>query len=321
MRSPEISIIIVSFNTCDLLSTCLDRIKKMDISLSYEVIVVDNASSDGTQEMIISKYPNIKHIFNKENRMYAKANNQGVQATSGKYLLFLNSDAFIRANAVEEMSILLHTNHKAAIVGPKMLNIDGTLQSKGNPPPSVCFVAYRVLGLWKLPFFVQRFSFPNFCWHDNKIRKVGWVSGSCMMVRRSVFEEIGGFWEKLFFYGEEVELCNRALKAGYQVWYCPKAEVEHIGGASTSEDARKVINNQISRLKNFARVQTRIIGNTRAFMWALIVTFSLYIKLTGAILFSNKKKQANYRSAIAWEKKTLIFFFRRFKKRLGNESN
>lgn len=229
----DLSTVIVSFNTRDILRRCLDAVARHGDDLRQEIIVVDNDSRDGSPEMVACEFPHVRLIRNTQNLMFAHASNQGMAAASGRNLLLLNSDAFVRAGTLRELGRFLDRNPLAAIVGPKVLNVDGSLQSKGFTAPRIGLGIVRVTGLNKmLPDYVKRRIFATYFWDENKAVTPDVLSGCCMMLKASVVRGIGGLCEDFYHGGEDGEWCFRARRFGYQVWYLPDAVVEHIGGAS-----------------------------------------------------------------------------------------
>ncbi len=233
MTKPELSIVIVSWNVKDLLKKCLLSIDKHKNKLDLEIIVVDNASRDGTVEMLKQEFPSIKLITNSNNLGFAAANNQGILRSQGEYLLLLNPDTEVIKDSLEKMLKFIGIRPPIGILGCKHLNPDWTLQ------PSV----RRFPGFWAIFFILTKIYkiFPNippvyyyFAQDFNyKIAQpVDQVAGSCMLIRRQVIEEIGLFDEKFFIWFEEVDLCKRAIDDKWEVWYTPDAEIIHHGGRS-----------------------------------------------------------------------------------------
>ena len=242
MTSRDLSTIIVSFNTRDILRRCLAEIVRHTGELRHEVIVVDNDSRDGSAEMVDREFPQVRLIRNDRNTMFAHASNQGMEAARGRHLLLLNSDAFVRAGTMQRMVRFLDDTPAAAMVGPKVLNVDGSLQSKGFAAPSIGLGLVRVSGLNKLlPDSLKRRLFASYFWDENQAVMPDVLSGCCLMARASVVREIGALCEDSYHGGEDGEWCFRARRFGYQVWYFPEAVVEHIGGASKVNLDRAVV--------------------------------------------------------------------------------
>lgn len=229
---PVCSILIVSYNTISVLRRCLEAIMDAHINLPFEIIVVDNGSSDDSVGMIREAFPGVRLIQNESNTGFAVATNKAIHCASGKYLLLLNSDAFINNDLVEEMCKFLEEHTNAAAVGPKVLNMDGSLQSSGFPRDGL--YSLLMLPLWQ-KYKPWLSTSPNLRRQQKKasrIRTVGWIPGCCMMMTRRSINLVGELDETLFFYCEDVEWCHRASRMGLQIWYLGSQEVVHQGSAS-----------------------------------------------------------------------------------------
>jgi len=243
MTEPELSIIIVSWNVKDLLKKCLESIFASQGNFNSEVIVVDNASTDRTAEMVRVKFPQVKFLANEKNIGYAAANNLGFAQSSGKYILFLNPDTVILDNTLEKMLEFVKGNDKIAIAGCKHLNPDKTLQPSIRRFPTVTAIVLILLKIAKifpdLPalrhYFARDFDY-------NRLQIVDQVAGSFFFTKREILQKIGPFDEQFFTWFEEVDLCRRAKAAGWQVWYNPTAEIIHVGGQSFKQQL--VLKNQ-----------------------------------------------------------------------------
>ena len=258
----QVSIIIVSYNTMEVTRNCLLSIAASRLDLKYEIILVDNASGDGSVEMVRAEFPEVRVIANQVNNMFAKANNQGLQIARGDFCLLLNSDTIVEPGNIEKLYALIRGNSVMACVGPLVLNLDGTIQSKGYVLHSfkeLFGVVFRPV-VSRLPLKARSALLPpghpllpelgDSC-------RMGWLMGCCLLVRTSVFKELRGFDDEIFdFYCEEVDLCRRIWKAGKEVWLCPDAQIVHLGGASTSDQGwanSKRLNARISfYIKHFS---------------------------------------------------------------------
>jgi GT2 family glycosyltransferase len=241
-----LSIIIVNYNTKGLLEDCITSIRKSIKEIKHEIIVVDNASKDGSVEMLKEKYPEVKIIDNTYNAGFAKANNQGYSVSTGKYILLLNSDTVVLNQALDRLIAFIEKHDEAAIVGPKLLNSDMTLQlpcRRGFPRLmnsmayftglSKLFPKSRVLGSYLMTYI-----------DSEKDHEVDAVSGACLLIRRSCIEEIGGLLDEDFFmHFEDIDLCYRTKSKGYKVFYCHEAEVIHLKGQSSKLRSEGVVRN------------------------------------------------------------------------------
>jgi len=276
----DLSIIIVSFNARELLHQCLESLAKVDLGAPYEILVVDNGSDDGSAEMVRSQFPEVALIHNQANSGYARANNQALAVARGRYLLLLNSDTIVEGEAIRALLAFTEAHPNAAAAGPTILNLDGTLQSKGRPPSSVLLMIFGVAAR-VLPSKLRRGIAPNLYWNEDDVVRAGWLSGACLLLRRAAVQAIGGLCEELIFYGEDTEWCFRARRAGFEVWYFGRTAVRHLGGGST----RRLMPEAL-RLENYRILCSRTVGIPRAVIMSLLavaVKGTLYL-LVGLVL-------------------------------------
>jgi len=234
MSAPLISIIIVSYNTRELLRRCLAEAFKHAAGLRTEIFVVDNASSDGSAEMVRRDFPEARLIENRENRGFAKANNQALKLMGGEFALLLNSDALLKEGALEALLSFAGRNPRAALIGPRLITGEGLLQPSTYPLPSPANELLKALRLYKvLPARLNENIFLSSFFDHRTSRQVGRLTGACVLARRSAIEETGLLSEDFFFYGEVHDWCWRMLEKGWQVWFCAEAEVVHLGGQSS----------------------------------------------------------------------------------------
>lgn len=227
----KISVIIVSWNTRELLAKALHSLPCDNAEPELEIFVVDNGSQDGSVEMIRTLFPDATMIENEENLGFAAANNLALQCVHGEYILLMNSDAELLPGALEAMASLLSSVQTAGLVGARILNYDRSLQTSFVDFPNLwreflilSGLGRRVFGSW----------YPSHKPKQNRLpRPVDYVSGACLLLRRSAYESVGGFDDTYFMYAEEVDLCYRIWQGGWQVWYQPEAEVLHVGGGSS----------------------------------------------------------------------------------------
>jgi GT2 family glycosyltransferase/lipopolysaccharide/colanic/teichoic acid biosynthesis glycosyltransferase len=224
----QVSIVIVSYNTKDFLRACLASISDHYPGLLPRVTVVDNASEDGTAEAIRAEFPEARLILNSSNLGYAKAVNQGIQASDTPYALVLNPDIEVSAGSIESMVKFMEDNPDAGITGARLVYPDGTLQPSCRTFYTLPVVLLRRTFLGKV--------FPNARavrehlmsdWDHRTNRAVDWVIGASMMVRKEAFEKVGGMDERFFLYLEDVDWCSRMQKHGYRVYYVAHAEMKH----------------------------------------------------------------------------------------------
>ncbi|MDX1688697.1 MAG: glycosyltransferase family 2 protein [Candidatus Promineifilaceae bacterium] len=227
----DLSVIIVSWNTVGLLDACLASIMAHPPACEFEVIVVDNASTDGSAQMVHGRYPDVKVIENERNVGFARANNQGLRTAVGRHLLLLNPDTEVRPNALETLMRFLERHEGAGAAGARILNPDGTLQ------PS-CYPAPTLLNEWLHLFHLDRNRRGGMEeWDVMEPRAVEVLLGACIMVRREALDDVGYLDERFFMYSEEVDFCYRLQKAGWSLYWVPQAQVVHHGGQSTRQAA------------------------------------------------------------------------------------
>lgn len=231
--SLKLSIILVNHNarqrTLDCIASIYDK-----TSAPNEIVLVDNASADGTALAVKQKYPAVKVIENGRNAGFARANNQGIEIARGEYVLLLNNDTVLRNEAIDRLMRFMENNPKAGILSLKILDKNGSLQrncrSFYNNPLETMFARSSFLSQM-LPGnpMTRRATLSD--WDYNSARQVDWVSGACMMVRRAVLDQIGHLDQNYFMYWEDTDICKRARDAGWQVWFTPEAEIIHYTGA------------------------------------------------------------------------------------------
>jgi len=237
MNQLDLSIIIVNYNTKDLLEACLKSISQNTHNILYEIVVVDNHSKDSSVLMIEGKFSAVKLIKNKSNMGYSKANNQGINISQGRYILLLNSDTEVKNDALNKAVKFMDENRDIGICGLKLLNADGSIQLSCRNFPTFSTAIFNRYSIITRLFPDNTFSKEYLLsdWDHNSIRDVDWVSGACMMIRRKVIESVGFLEEKFFMYSEDVDLCFRAKEKGWRVTYYPYSEMMHYIGKSSEK--------------------------------------------------------------------------------------
>jgi N-acetylglucosaminyl-diphospho-decaprenol L-rhamnosyltransferase len=228
---PELSIVVVNWNTRQLLAECLASLYQHPPACSFDIWVVDNASTDGSVEMLRQRYPEVHLIANAENLGFARANNQAMAQSAGRYVLLFNSDAAATPEALEALVGLAQAQPRAAIVGARLLNPDGSFQAAYTAFPTLWREFLILTGLGRL---VHGRWYPSAGPESSPApREVDYVEGACLLVARQAILAVGRMDEGYFMYAEEVDWCMAMKRAGWQVWYQPRAEVIHHGGASS----------------------------------------------------------------------------------------
>jgi GT2 family glycosyltransferase len=232
----KLSIIIINHNTCELLRTCLSSIYKQTQNIVFEVIVVDNGSTDGSREMLAQDFPQVVTIFNDENKGFAAANNQGIRQAKGESVLLLNSDTEILDRAIEKTISFMEQYPEASIAGCKLLNPDGTLQPSCRSFPSAWNLFAEATFLYLLFKKTELFGgYHKSDFSHTETRQVDVVMGAFMMIRREVFEKAGLLDESYFMYTEETDFCYRARQFGFKVYFTPEAQIiHHVAGSKKS---------------------------------------------------------------------------------------
>lgn len=232
--NPEISIIIVNYNRCDLLINCLKSILDNPPNRTFEIIAVDNASADNSAQVLEQNFKNVKLIKNQTNKGFAAANNQAIRQARGKFILFLNSDTTVLKNSIDILAEFLEKTPQTGLCAPKLLNPDGSVQ-----PNLYHFTTFRSIlarytilkyfGLFKKDrdFYKMR----NFTY--DRTAEIDRPMGAAMLVRKDALEKINNFDEKFFFYFEDVDICLRLKNAGFKTYFIPNAQIIHLGGASS----------------------------------------------------------------------------------------
>ena len=240
-----LSISIVNWNTKDILRNCLKSIYESTHKISYEVFVIDNSSSDGSPEMVENEFPRVRLIENKENLGFAKANNQVIRLSNGRYILLLNSDTIVLDGALDKMVEFMNGHPDAGAAGCKLLDSDGSLQKSINKFPSLF---HQCWGKSLLPTIFPKIKVsyvidePHFY---SRIQEVDWVTGAFLILSRHAVNQIGFLDERFFMYGEDTDLCWRIKKGGWKVYFYPETKVVHLGGVSVKKRENKSIGRRL----------------------------------------------------------------------------
>jgi len=230
----EVTVCIANWRGAPWLADCLLSLRKVQ-GLRCEVILVDNASDDASVDLVRAGFPEVQLILNTENLGFAKANNQAIRRGRGRYFFILNNDAVLNDGCLEHLVQFLHEHPRAGVVAGRLVNADGSIQ-----------YSYYPVSLPSLPSLVADLLWINRLWPRGRLGRgrlardwnpdqpyrMEQVPGACMLVRREVFEELGLFDEGYLFWYEDVDLCARCLRAGWEIWYLPGARILHRGGAS-----------------------------------------------------------------------------------------
>jgi GT2 family glycosyltransferase len=256
----DLSIVILSWNVRDLLRQCLESVaRNRPLSadhppLATEIIVVDNASGDGSMEMVRAEFPDVRLIANQANRGYTGGNNDGIAAATGRYVMILNPDTRVLDGALTAMVAYADAHSDVGVVGPQLLNPDGSVQSSRRRFPTLMTGLFESTWLQPLaPRNVLR-RYYVLDQPDDAIQEVDWLFGACFLVRREVIQQVGALDEDFFMYSEEMDWCRRIRQAGWKVVYLPQAQVIHYGGKSSDQVvAQRHIYFQTSKVRYFRK--------------------------------------------------------------------
>ncbi len=239
-HQPDLSIVIVSWNTRELLAQCLTSLGedlKTCPQLKVETFVVDNASHDGSGAMVDKDFSWVELLENKRNIGFASANNQAIQMSDGRYVLLLNPDTKIALGAIRALVDFMDANPKAGAAGSRLTNPDGTLQPSCHPRPTLARELWRLLHFDLLyPYAVYKMH----TWSPSMPRMVDVVQGAAMIIRSEILAQVGSLDTDYFIYSEEVDLCYRIQQAGWKIYWVPKSVVVHYGGQSTQQVAAEM---------------------------------------------------------------------------------
>ena len=250
----QLSVIIVSYNSMELLENCLFSVQRAMQEIHGEIIIIDNNSKDGIKEYLPSKFPGVKFIFNNENLGFAKACNKGFKISSGDYILFLNPDTVLSETCLADCITFFKTYADAGAVGVKMRDEKGKFlkeSKRGLPSPSASF--YKLFGLTAIfPGSKKIAKYYQGHLPENENNSVDVLSGAFMMIKRSVFEKVNGFDERFFMYGEDIDLSLRISQLGYINYYLGKISITHLKGGSTTYNY-KYVNDFYGAMKLFVK--------------------------------------------------------------------
>ncbi|MGB3976912.1 MAG: glycosyltransferase family 2 protein [bacterium] len=233
---PDLSICIVNWNTRDMLRDCLNSIWKHKDDLNIEVFVIDNASSDGSAEMIKTEFSTVTLIENNENKGFAQANNQGIAKATGRYILLLNPDTIILEEALRRMTRFLDENPNAGAVAARLMNTDGSLQFSLRQFPNFLTPFTENTNLATLPgiFWCSQKS-RLMRWPHDSVREVEQPAGAALMIKRSCIETLGSLNGSFHMFFEDVDICYRIRNNGWKIYYLPEALIIHHGGQSVKK--------------------------------------------------------------------------------------
>jgi len=289
----DISIIIVAWNVRELLHNCLKSVYEQTREIDFGVIYVDNASEDGSVEMVKNEFPDVRIIENDENEGFIKASNQGIEVAESRYVLLLNSDTIILDNAIAKAVKFADEHPDVAVVGCKTFYPDGTLQRNCFRYPSVINMFLSTTYLNKLfprnKFFGrERMTY----WDLDDVREVEAVCGCFLLARREAIDQVGPMDERYFVYGDDADWCCRFNKAGWKIMYTPEPQIIHYHGATTKRMSREFKWQLFGSTLIFMRLHRHRFS---FFLACFLTAFSLALRVPYwlAIGLFSKKDRAN----------------------------
>ena len=287
---PDVSVIVVSYEGRELLGRCLAALDADEAGpLDRELIVVDQASHDGTAAWLAAERPDVKLVALAQNVGFGPGNNRGAAVARGDWLVLLNSDCFVDPGAIDELVRFAGQLPEPGIVGPRLRWPDGSLQRSCRRFPTPARIATEYLFLRKLApgsrllngFYCGEFA------HDEP-RRVDWLTGACLLLRRDLYERLGGFDESFFLYSEEVDLCRRALDLGRETWFDPAAGATHVWGGTAKRDPGPALRENVrSQLRYLDKHEGRAAAKA-----------ARGVMLAG--LLARAPRSATYRATAAW---------------------
>lgn len=253
----DVTVAIVNWNTREELRECLSSALRHYRDFNFEIVVVDNASADGSAEMVRREFPGVNLIENRENKGFAVANNQIMREANGRYVLLLNSDTVTVDNSVKLLIDYADQHPQAGIVGGRLLNRDGSFQASYARFPSLWTEFLLTTGLGRR--FIQP-SYPSYGEARDPCR-ADWVGGAFLLARREAIHEVGMLDEAFFMYSEETDWCYRMQKKGWEVHHLPPAKVIHLLGASSAKSEEPLLRRLVlSRVKFYTKHNNRLMS-------------------------------------------------------------
>jgi hypothetical protein len=276
MDMPKLSIIIVSYNVCHLLLDCIRSLIDTAIGLNYEIIVVDNASADGSVDAIKKSFPHIKVIANDRNLGFANGNNQGYKTSSGDYVLILNPDTVVKSDAIRSVLEFMKSMPDAGMAACRLLNPDDSLQKSIRAFPTIKEHLSRAL-------FIDRLLYRQYwkkTYYQSTPFEIDYCTGAFMMVRRKALDDMPLLNPEFFMYAEEKDLALRLRAKGWKTYFIPFGEVIHFGEQSTGQMSEKMFFElQRSQVKFFKKNYSFLYAWALALTWGLVLLSNLIVSL------------------------------------------
>lgn len=296
----SIAVCIVNYNTCDLLRSCLASVSNNN---GDEIWVIDNHSSDGSRGMVRGEFPTVELVENENNMGFGAAADLAISLCKAPYVLLLNSDTLLHKDTLDRLSEYLDKNPGVGLVGPRITNINGTLQPSCFPIPTPLQIFLDMSHMNQLISQIPSVREQNYrTWSHSGDRAVPWVQGSALAIRREAYDAVGGFDKAFFMYYEEVDLCLRMSNAGWEVHFSPVTEVIHIGAASTDQVWAEM---ELQYFKSLALFYRKHLSRLQLIEMVLLikcVALARLIRDSVPLLFSKPDKRPGFRAKIsAWK--------------------
>ena len=301
---PDVSVVIVSFNTRELLRECLQTLYRESRDVTLETIVVDNGSRDGSAGMVAAEFPIVRLIRSQANLGFAAANNLGFAIATGRYVVLLNSDAFVKSGALRRSVDHMDRRPRVGLGGARLIGRDGSWQPSARMFPS-CLNELLTLSGLSTRYPRSRFfgRVDRTCVDPLIDIPTDWVPGAYSIIRREVLEHVGYFDEAFFLYYEEVDLCRRIKAAGYEVWYWPDITVVHLGGES-SKTVKHLQLSQTGMQLTLWRTRSRLLyyrkhhGTRGAWLAMAVENWWTWLRLVRNAASRSTERRANVRSLL-----------------------
>ncbi|GAB4469448.1 MAG: glycosyltransferase family 2 protein [Anaerolineae bacterium] len=298
---PRLSIVIVSWNVRDLLRECVASIKGQHLEPAPEIIVVDNLSTDGTVEMLRREHPDVHVIEPGENTGFSRGNNLGIRVSGGEYILLLNPDTRVLDDALARLVAYLDQHPEVGVVGPQLLNADGSVQSSRRRFPTLWTAFFESTWLQPIapPPLLDRFYMRD--QDDTATCEVDWLQGAALLVRRKAIEQCGLLDEGFFMYSEELDWQRRIKAAGWRIVYYPGAQIIHYGGKSSEQVVALLhIHFQTSKIRYFRKYHGWLAAD--ALRGFLLLSYAVQLALEAAKgLIGHKRPLRRARVQAYWQ--------------------
>lgn len=293
----DLSIVLVNYNTLDLIQQCLEYLNHLADSPVSRIVIVDNGSTDGSRQWLQSLNKERYHVLLSDRNLgFAGGCNLGIQHTTSNYILLLNTDAFLSADALAVLTRYLDEHPDVGIVGPQLLYPDGSWQRSTGLIPSPRSAMLDALGITSMRRVIARllWQWTGRWWFPYPVE---YLDGACMLLRRDMLNQIGGLDERFFFYMEDADLCYRARQRGWQVFYVPQSRVVHLrGGSSSQKNLETSIRLRVQSERIFILSTQGRDAWQRFLFWR---RWNYRARMYLACLFGQRRRKAKYR--LAWQ--------------------